>query len=121
MNEKFLPIGSVVLLKDANKRLMVTGYYIVTEKEKDKIYDYSGCIFPEGMISSNQTFLFNHDQIIRIDHIGLVDEEQKKFGDKLKVMVEKVQNNNYEDFVSKGANNVENNSTVNFIDDIMNS
>ena len=43
------------------------------------MFDYSGCMYPEGVISSDQTLLFNHDQIAKIDHIGLEDEEEKKF------------------------------------------
>ena len=34
MEEKFLPIGTVVLLKNGTKRLMITGFCAV-EKEKE--------------------------------------------------------------------------------------
>lgn len=87
--QKFLPIGSVVLLKGATKRLMITGFCTMAVDDKSKMYDYSGCLFPEGVISSNETALFNHDQIERIFCIGFKDEEQERFMTRLKDLLEK--------------------------------
>lgn len=81
--KSFLPIGSVVLLKDATKKVMVTGYCSVENNNSKKIYDYNGCIYPEGYLNSEQTCLFNHDQIDTIYYFGWEDEEQKKFQKKL--------------------------------------
>ena len=82
--EKFLPLGSVVMLKGASKRLMVTGFCtMAADDESGVMYDYSGCMYPEGVISSDQTALFNHDQIEKVYHLGLVDEEEKSFKIKL--------------------------------------
>lgn len=85
MQEKYLPIGSVVLLKGGKKRLMITGYCMQTQEKPGVIYDYSGCIFPEGVIRSDITSVFNHDQIVRIDFTGFSDDEGKKFLEKLKI------------------------------------
>ena len=82
--EKYLPIGTVVLLKDAEKRLMITGFCTSSEDDVEKDYDYSGCLYPEGIISSKQTFLFNHNQITKIFHFGLRDEEEQKLQEVLK-------------------------------------
>ena len=82
MQEKYLPIGSVVLLKGGKKRLMITGYCMQTQEKPGVIYDYSGCIFPEGVIRSDITSVFNHDQIVRIDFTGFSDDEGKKFLEK---------------------------------------
>ena len=82
--EKYLPIGTVVLLKDAEKRLMITGFCTSSEDDVEKVYDYSGCLYPEGIISSKQTFLFNHNQITKIFHFGLRDEEEQKLQEVLK-------------------------------------
>jgi len=79
MKEKFLPIGSVVMLKGGSKRVMVAGYLAIDNQNKDVIYDYSGCMFPEGFLGSDQTLLFNHDQIDKIYFDGFQDEEQKTF------------------------------------------
>jgi len=85
--EKYLPLGSIVMLKGGKKRLMVTGFCINPNEDPSKIFDYSGVIFPEGMISSDQTALFNHDQIERIDYLGLIDEEEKMFKIKLNELI----------------------------------
>ncbi len=76
---KFLPIGTVVLLKGAKKRLMITGFCSFDEAKKDKAYDYTGCLYPEGIISSKQMALFNHSQIEKVFYLGLRDEEEKQF------------------------------------------
>lgn len=82
--EKYLPIGSVVLLKGAKKRLMITGFYVKAKTgDDDTIYDYSGCLYPEGVISSDENCVFNHDQIDKIYFLGYVDEEEKKFKEDL--------------------------------------
>ena len=82
--EKYLPLGSVVILKNAKKRLMITGFCVIPNDDKSKIFDYSGCLYPEGIISTDQTALFNHNQIERIYAIGYSDEEEKKFKQQLK-------------------------------------
>ena len=84
VGKKFLPLGTVVMLKGASKRLMITGFCTMAAEEAEGImYDYSGCMYPEGVISSDQTALFNHDQIEKIYHMGLVDQEEKDFKIKL--------------------------------------
>ena len=81
--EKFLPVGSVVLLKGAQKKIMIIGFCPVPKNDEKKIFDYSGCLYPEGLISSDKTLLFNHDQIEKIYHLGLIDEEEQTFKEKL--------------------------------------
>ena len=85
MNEikKYLPIGSVVMLKNGKKRLMVTGYAQIDMEKMDKVYDYCGSLFPEGVISTRNTMLFNHEDIERVFCLGFSDEEQKEFNKKL--------------------------------------
>lgn len=88
IQEKYLPIGTVVMLKNGTKRVMITGFCAVEEKNREKIWDYSGCIYPEGFLSSNQTCLFNHEQIQEIYHLGLSnDEEEKTFKSKLNEII----------------------------------
>ena len=84
VGEKFLPLGTVVMLKGATKRLMITGFCTMAADDDESVmYDYSGCMYPEGMISSDQNALFNHDQIEKIYHMGLVDQEENDFKIKL--------------------------------------
>ena len=77
--EKFLPIGTVVLLKDATKRLMITGFCIVAEGETEgKIWDYCGCLYPQGVLESNRICLFDHEQIEKVFHLGLADDDEER-------------------------------------------
>ncbi len=89
IDEKFLPIGTVVMLKDGTKRVMITGFCAVENNGTPQMWDYSGCMYPEGILSSDETCLFNHSQIEKVYHLGLADdEEEKEFKKKLKELIE---------------------------------
>ena len=86
--EKFLPIGTVVMLKNGSKRVMISGFCAIENGDKRKIWDYSGCMYPEGFLDSTRTCLFDHDQIQEVYHLGLADdEEERNFKSKLKELV----------------------------------
>jgi hypothetical protein len=76
--EKFLPIGSIVLLKGGQKKLMVYGRRQI-DRETKKEWDYVSCIYPEGNIDSNHSYLFNHEQIDTIFFTGYQDAEELEF------------------------------------------
>ncbi len=76
--KSFLPIGSVVLLKNAEKRLMICGR-VQEDVAKGERYDYAGCYYPEGIIDSKELFLFNNDDIDRLFFIGFQDGEEISF------------------------------------------
>lgn len=89
IGEKFLPIGTVVMLKNGTKRVMITGFCAVENNGNLKMWDYSGCMYPEGFLSSDETCLFDHNQIEKVYHLGLAeDEEEKEFKEKLKELIE---------------------------------
>lgn len=94
MREKYLPIGTVVLLKGGKKRAMITGFCSVAQENQEKIYDYSGCVYPEGYLSSNQVCLFDHEQIDKVFFLGFEDEEEKAFKDKLNKIVASIEEEN---------------------------
>lgn len=79
MFERTLPIGSVVLLKNANKRIMILGYCQYKADEMTHIYDYIGCTYPEGFLSADKMILFDHEQIQNIYALGFQNEEQLAF------------------------------------------
>lgn len=83
MEEKFLPVGTVVLLENAKKHLMITGFCSSSKENKDVIYDYCGCIYPEGIIDSSVNMLFNHSQISEIVHMGYKSDLDVEFKKKL--------------------------------------
>lgn len=95
-DEKFLPIGTVVLLKGGTKKAMITGFCSIAAEDKTKLYDYTGCIYPEGYLDFSQICLFDHDQIEQIFHYGYVDDEEKEFKQELNEVVTKYQNGDQE-------------------------
>lgn len=87
-----LPIGSVVLLKNSTKKLMITGFAQVSVDDPDKIYDYVGCVFPEGFLGPDQTYLFDSHQIEKIFFIGYQDQEQMDFKVRIDEALTKIRN-----------------------------
>lgn len=77
---KLLPIGSVVLLKEANKRIMIYGR-LQKKPNKEGVYDYIACPYPEGNIDSNKGILFNHKDIERIYFLGFQDKEELDYSE----------------------------------------
>lgn len=87
MGEKFLPIGTVVSLQGGTKRTMIVGFCPIAEDGKK--FDYVGCLYPEGVISPNESLLFNHEQIVKVYAKGFADEENEEFMFKLKDILAK--------------------------------
>ncbi|WP_312370263.1 DUF4176 domain-containing protein [Lachnoclostridium sp.] len=77
---KLLPIGSVILLEDSTKEVMIIGY-CQYEIGTNEIWDYAGCLYPEGYMGADKTFLFNSDQIKEISFLGKESAEQQEFAD----------------------------------------
>lgn len=75
--KNLLPIGTVILLKEATKKIMIIGYLQVTED--NKTFDYSGVIYPEGSLSSDQSLLFNNEDIDKVFFNGYKNEEYDAF------------------------------------------
>lgn len=111
MKNKYLPIGSIVLLKEGKKRIMITGYY-VTNVSDNKIYDYSACIYPEGIVDNKTIILFNHEDISNIIFTGYSDEEEKKHKVALKYIIQQDLTNGKEDTI-KNLINGDNSNVIN--------
>lgn len=118
-NEKYLPIGTVIMLKGGEKRCMIIGF-CTTTADDDSMYDYCGCLYPEGVLSSDQTLMFNHDQIEKIYYLGFVDEEEKEFKTKLNEVINTIGINNSENVNSPQINTLNNVETNNKIDNTLN-
>ena len=76
--KNYLPIGSVVLLKGGNKKIMIYGRQqsqVTTGQE----WDYIACLYPEGNISEEHMYLFNEEDIEKIYFLGFQDEEEENF------------------------------------------
>ena len=82
-SEKYLPLGTVVLLKDAEHRIMIIGY-CPSDPNLSNMFDYMGTFYPEGVISTDKLLVFNHNQIDKIYFNGYLDDEAKEFQIKMK-------------------------------------
>lgn len=80
--KELLPIGSVVLLKEAKKSLMIIGTRQVDEDGNE--YDYISCIFPEGYINAETFFMFNHEDIENVFFVGCINAESQSYTQLLK-------------------------------------
>jgi hypothetical protein len=87
--KNYYPIGTVVLLNDSSKRLVIIGYCQMEVDGEHKIWDYAGCLFPEGYLGAEKTFLFDNEQIDKVFYLGLQDEEQLQFNNYLEETMEK--------------------------------
>jgi hypothetical protein len=60
---------------------MIIGFCQIEASEdgSDRIWDYAGCLYPEGYIGPDKTFLFDGEQIDKIFAVGYQDEEQFAF------------------------------------------
>ena len=77
--KEFLPIGTVVLLKGGSKRIMICGFCCHGTGENDKLFDYVGCLSPEGFISSDKNLLFNFHCIASILRVLSASNSAKVF------------------------------------------
>ena len=75
--DKYLPIGSVVRLKNGSKLLMIFGRAQI-DTAKGKVFDYAGCLYPEGNISDKHSFLFNHEDIEELRYRGYDDCDEEE-------------------------------------------
>ncbi|MBQ6570352.1 MAG: DUF4176 domain-containing protein [Clostridia bacterium] len=90
-SEEYLPIGSVVLLKDGLKKAMVIGI-MQSRKNNEEVmeeYDYIGVVYPEGFMNLETMLLFNHDQINDIVFKGYENPERKVFVDFIDKVIKK--------------------------------
>lgn len=89
MFKGLLPIGSVVLVGNSKKKVMIVGLCQKGGAE-GKLWDYAGVVFPEGYIDPNKMFLFNNEQISQIYALGYQDAEQIAFKEKADAMMQEL-------------------------------
>lgn len=80
--KEYLPIGSIVILNEGKKKLMIYGRK-QTEIKTNIEYDYVSCLYPEGNINQDYMFLFNNEDIKEVVFRGYSNSEDEEFLDKL--------------------------------------
>lgn len=78
MYESLLPVGSVVLLKGARKRVVIIGRIQVMTGDPT-VYDYVSCPYPEGLIDTDELYFFNREDVEAVYFIGFQDPEELQF------------------------------------------
>lgn len=73
--KSLLPLGSVVSLKKGTKKVLIVGR-VQEHVSSGKLYDYSAVYYPEGMLDPHELFLFQQEDIDKLYHVGLQDNDE---------------------------------------------
>lgn len=79
MNEKFLPIGSVVKLNGVEKPIMIFGFLQKSGVSRVQVVDYIGVPYPEGNIGPYAQIGFQRTDIVEILHEGYRTDDLEKW------------------------------------------
>ena len=79
MFENLLPLGSVVLLKEGTRKLMLIGITQLAQDGSDEAYDYAAVLYPEGFLGAGETILFNQEDIEEVVFTGYDNPERAEF------------------------------------------
>lgn len=113
MKDKFfLPVGTICKLKNGVKNIMITGFCPVTDETEKGMYDYCGCLYPEGMISSDMNLLFDNDQIEEVLFKGFENAEEVEFKKRLVDTMNKKFYNLSDNTSEKNSNFINSNGEV---------
>ena len=83
LNSDLLPVGTVIQIKGLEDKLMIIGLMQMRDGDKSTLYDYSAVLYPEGLINSDENYLFDKDQIVRVYHCGYIDDEGRAYHEKI--------------------------------------
>ena len=90
MKKDFLPVGTVVSLKNSKVKVMIMGYYPSGNAKPGYVWDYSGVLYPMGYTDGSQILQFDAEQIGEVMAMGYQDVEQFSFIERLQEAAEKV-------------------------------
>ncbi len=79
---KYLPIGSVILLKGATHPIMIYGRVQRIANSKE-VKDYLGCPYPEGYVGDRANIFFDTSDIGKIVHMAPVSRDEEKIQEAL--------------------------------------
>lgn len=75
----FLPLGSIVMVKGIKKPALIYGRLQIAKNNRDEVFDYVACPYPEGNISASSAMMFNHNQIETVIFVGYQDDKEVAF------------------------------------------
>lgn len=87
-NKKLLPLGSVVYLKEGNKKLLIIARGLVAKNGDGRVYfDYGGVPYPEGLMDDKMAY-FQHESINKVVFEGYTDLDDEATIEKINLFVE---------------------------------
>ena len=101
----YLPLGTVVILKNTLKKVMIVGISQVRNLDTIQEYDYVGVIYPLGVIGERSFIFFNNSDINDLLFQGYSNPEWEEFLEIVKNMKEKPVDTVSSDHVEKETNN----------------
>ncbi|MBE6947727.1 MAG: DUF4176 domain-containing protein [Ruminococcaceae bacterium] len=90
--KQLLPLGSVVLLNGGKKRVMICGRMQIRVQD-NVMFDYSACLYPEGIVDPKKLYLFNNEDIDKVYFVGMQDVEEFEFRARIEEEMNKRQEN----------------------------
>ena len=88
--EKFIPLGSIVLLNDGVKKLMIIARAITIKNGDEEFYfDYGAVFYPEGLIGDELAY-FNKDDIAKVVAEGYVDSDEEQMINNIDIYLSKL-------------------------------
>lgn len=92
MDEKYLPLGSVVRVKGGVQKFMIISRGVVLNLEnKQQMVDYGSCVFPQGVVS-DKIIYFNHSDIVEVLYTGYSDDLDQRMVKNIKIAVSENKN-----------------------------
>ena len=90
MFEEILPLGSVVTLKngDGTELLIITRASVVVENGEEIYYDYGAVLIPQGMMTPDNVFFFNRENVQKIVFRGFENDVERQFASQYDKMIE---------------------------------
>lgn len=76
--KEYLPIGSVVLLNNTKKKIVIMGIMQIPDNDKEHVYDYIGVPYPEGYFGKGN-IVFNNEDISDVIFRGYENKEREAF------------------------------------------
>lgn len=86
--EGFLPIGSVVRLKDTEDQLFMIFGWLQKSELKQEVTDYIAVMYPEGLPNKYFCFFFNEEDIEEVLFEGFRNEAESEYREFVRKQVE---------------------------------
>lgn len=73
--KEYLPLGSIVLLKEGIRKVMIIGRALNVKKDgKTYFFDYGGVLYPDGLTGDEMVY-FDSDAVVRVYFHGYMDDD----------------------------------------------